>query len=89
MNITKKFKVTFKDTKYNAFYTFSRAKSGAFNYGNGSCVTIERTNDDWWELYDTRYDGLVMKDFTKWCIDWMDGYFRKDLDPKWEEVTEE
>jgi len=89
MEITKLYRVTFNNPKYNALYKFTRAKSAAFSYGNGSCVSIERTNDEWWESYDTRYDGLVMKDFTKWCEEWMEGYFRKDLDPKWEEVTEE
>jgi hypothetical protein len=79
------YRVTFNEPKYNTTYTFRRCKSGAFSYGNGTCVVVERA-DGWEECYDTRYDREVMKDFSKWCVDFMENYFRKELEARWEEV---
>lgn len=85
METIRTYRVTFNKPQYNTEYTFTRCKSGSFNYGNGSCVVVERA-DGYEECYDTRYDSSVMKDFGAWCVDWLANHFRADLEPKWEEV---
>lgn len=55
-------------------------KSGAFDYGNGTCVVME------WEmegtipqLFDTRYEKGITKDFKKWALDFIQRYIRPEL----------
>ena len=83
----KKFKVTFKnipEVTYNV--TITRDKSGAFNYGNGTCVVVKGIGD-MPMVYDTRYDGSVMKDFNGWCNEFLEGYFDPKYGPNVKEVA--
>lgn len=82
MEITISFEVTFNRPDLNHTITFKRHKSPYFDYGNKSCITIMK-NGKLWETVDTRYDPSVMRDFEKWCTNWMEGYYCKDLEPKW------
>lgn len=46
-------------------------KSGGFEYGNGTAVTIEEFNDEVPvpnRLLDTRYEKGVISDFEGWCV---------------------
>lgn len=79
------YEVTFNNPEFNATYTFYRHESGAFAYGNGSAVSVYR-NGKRHDLYDTRYDKEVMKDFTAWCENWLKNAFNPDYEPKWEEM---
>lgn len=79
------YKVTFNVPEYNATYSIIRDKSGNFQYGNGSMVTILK-GADVREYIDTRYDTLVMKDFDQWCENYLSTAFRKSLEPKWEKL---
>lgn len=80
---TRSFKVTFNRPEFNATYTFRRMKSGAFAYGNGSCVVVY-CNDRVHESYDTRYDQVVMADFGQWCENYLSSHFNAEYEPKWE-----
>ena len=73
-NTTKRYNVNFNEPEYNAEYSLSRGKSGAFQYGNGTCVTFAR-NEKVLSVIDTRYDPLVMEDFDAWCCDFLMNYF--------------
>lgn len=81
----KAYEVTFNIPSYNTTYTIIRDESVNFQYGNGSMVTILR-GDEVREILDTRYDTLVMKDFDKWCNNYLSTAFRKSLEPKWVEL---
>ncbi len=68
-----KMQVTFNDEKntaFNSVFTFTLDKSGAFEYGNRSCVVVERqgNNGKAYEnkLLDTRY--VTMTDFKYFCF---------------------
>lgn len=87
VNQKKSYAVTFNVPKYNAVYTFERHASAAFAYGNGTAVTLYE-NGKVKELYDTRYDRDVMKDFGKWCEDALSDMFNPKYEPKYAEVTE-
>lgn len=59
-------------------------KSGCFEYGNGTAVglyfenlppTYERVKG-----FDTRYDNTVTKDFDKWCRDYFEADYGKNLE---------
>lgn len=78
------YEVTFDDPKRNATWTFERHESEAFNYGNGTAVSISK-NGEFVTVVDTRYDHTVIRDFSKWCEEFMQGYFRKELNPTWRE----
>lgn len=88
-NINKQlsYTVTFNKPEYNAMYTFVRRESGAFAYGNRSAVDVYVTRGDKTERkesFDTRYDGMVMKDFEAWCVDYLQNAFNPDYEPAWE-----
>ena len=75
-----RYEVTFNEPEFNAVYEFVRDASAAFAYGNGSCVTILR-NGEFKSCIDTRYDKTVMKDFDKWCADFLAEYFDPEFEP--------
>lgn len=79
------YEVTFNKPEFNATYNFIRDKSGAFQYGNQTCVIILR-GDKEHACIDTRYDALVMIDFSKWCENWLKTAFNPDYEPKWKEM---
>lgn len=87
METTRTYEVKFNEPKFNATYTFVRTKSGAFQYGNQSTVIVYR-NTEVKEYIDTRYDKLVMKDFTAWCEDYLRSAFNPDYEPTWSENIE-
>ena len=82
MKTARIYEVKFNEPKFNATYTFIRQKSGAFAYGNQSMVVVY-CNDKVKETIDTRYDKLVMKDFTAWCEDYLKTAFNPDYEPTW------
>ena len=81
---TLKFKVEFNKPEYNSVYEFRRDKSAAFEYGNGTAVTLYR-NGEFEGIIDTWYDRKVMGDFRKWCNDYLGDMF----DPAYEPVIME
>jgi hypothetical protein len=82
MKTARIYEVKFNKPEFNAKYTFIRRESGAFAYGNRSAVDVYR-NDEWKESLDTRYDRLVMKDFTAWCEEYLRNAFNPDYEPTW------
>lgn len=82
METARIYEVKFNRPEFNATYTFVRQKSGAFAYGNESVVVVYR-NDKVYECVDTRYDKLVMKDFTAWCEQYLTTAFNLDYEPTW------
>lgn len=62
-------------------YTLTLEKSGAFDYGNGTCMTVHcdyKGSMD--QHYDTRYCGFAptAEAFHEWSMEWMKGYCRPD-----------
>lgn len=53
---------------------FRRHKTSAFEYGNGSAVTVYHSGKSWF-TEDTRYDLLVMSQFRRWCFDQIEKLF--------------
>lgn len=51
-------------------YTLELHESGAFKYGNGTCV-IMRLEGNLPEVYDTRYERGITQDFVGWCDEFM------------------
>lgn len=82
MKTARIYEVKFNDPQYNATYTFVRTESAAFQYGNRSTVLVY-CNDKVKDRIDTRYDALVMKDFTAWCEDYLKNAFNPDFEPTW------
>lgn len=82
METARIYEVKFNKPEFNANYTFVREKSGAFAYGNESAVIVYR-NGNVHECIDTRYDKLVMEDFTAWCEDYLKSAFNPDYEPTW------
>lgn len=80
MHAVRKFNVTFNEPKFNAVYEFERCKSGAFAYGNGSAVVVERNGKEH-AFLDTRYNSAVMGDFTAWCKEWLIDNLNPDYEP--------
>lgn len=82
METARIYEVKFNKPEYDATYTFVRQKSGAFAYGNQSCVIVYR-NDKVQDCIDTRYDKMVMEDFTAWCEEYLKSAFNPDYEPTW------
>ena len=62
-------------------YTMTLEKSGAFDYGNGTCMTVHDDYPGTWDQhYDTRYcDGLHKPElFRDWSYEWLKNYLRPD-----------
>lgn len=88
MSITRKYNVTFaKAPEYNATWSFELTESGAFSYGNGTCVII-RENGKVREVVDTRYEKGILQDFAAWCEDFTRSNFNPELEPTFEFVSE-
>lgn len=51
-------------------YTFTLSKSGAFAYGNGTCVGVEINGRIDCGI-DTRYDNGVIENFRGWAQEWL------------------
>jgi len=83
--ITKTFKVTFNNPKFDCVYELTRGKSGAFAYGNQTSVVVLR-DGRFIGVVDTRYDHSVMEDFTAWCIRWLTDRHDPAYNPKFTEV---
>lgn len=54
-------------------------------YGNGSSVAVF-TNGGFRWMCDTRYDKEIMKDFGKWCMEYLQSYFDPAYEPKIVEI---
>ena len=73
-NQTKKYIVSFNTKKYEpAKWEFQMGEHPT-PYGNGSSVVIF-VNDEFRGICDTRYDREIMKDFGKWCMDYLSECF--------------
>ena len=62
-------------------YTMILEKSGAFSYGNGTCMTLkcsEKGVGD--QHFDTRYCDFAPSGdgFHKWSYEWLKNYCRQD-----------
>ena len=80
MEVMKRYMLLVNRPELNTTFIFKRCKSGAFAYGNGTCVLVKRA-DGYSEVYDTRYDTLVISDFTAWCENWFDNNINPELNP--------
>lgn len=80
-NQTKKYNVTFGkgNIKFQAWEF--RMGEHPTKYGNGSSVAVF-VNDKFQGMCDTRYDREIMKDFGKWCMEYLEGYFDPQYEPK-------
>lgn len=84
---SRKYNVTFeKAPEYNAAWSLELTGSGAFKYGNGTCVVVKREGKTE-EVLDTRYNKGILQDFSAWCDDYMRTKFNPDLSPKIELVS--
>lgn len=71
---------------YEYLYTMTLSKSGAFDYGNGTCMLVEtRENKEngkrfMDQSYDTRYcTGMATPElFHNWSMQWLKEYCRPD-----------
>ena len=52
---------------YSATITATLEKSGAFAYGNGTCMILRWSDRRMSDLYDTRYSAVSPKNFTKFA----------------------
>lgn len=74
---TVKFDVKFPDNHFwDSMFVFELEKSSAFQYGNGTCVIVNRTlnyNDSKCnpQMIDTRYEQGITKNFLDWCINYL------------------
>lgn len=84
-NQTKKYNVTFGkgNIKFQA-WEFRMGKHPT-PYGNGSSVAVF-VNDDFKGMCDTRYDREIMKDFGKWCMEYLEDYFDPQYEPQIKEA---
>lgn len=81
MSKSVKYLVTF-DSKpeYSAVWEFSLEESGAFHYGNQTCVviTVDGKHHD---MIDTRYEVGIVSNFEKWCEEYLTNNLNPDLNP--------
>ena len=85
---TEKYIVKVKDheDKHQYLYTMILSKSGAFDYGNGTCMEVQcRENKEdgkqyMNQYYDTRYckDMATPELFHEWSMEWLKNYCRPD-----------
>lgn len=86
---TIKYRVTFeKKPEYNGIWVLELGKSGAFNYGNGTCVTVT-ANGHHHDLIDTRYVAGITQNFGAWCDKYMGNLFDPDFGPHIERLADE
>ena len=83
-----KYKVSFaKKPEYNGVWVLELDKSGAFAYGNGTCVAVT-ANGKHHDLIDTRYEVGITQDFGKWCDEYMSHLFNPEFEPQIERLTD-
>ena len=81
---TEKYLVKVDGDEY--LYTMTLEKSGAFDYGNGTCMGVEcRENKEGGKRfmtqgYDTRYcNGMATPElFHNWSLEWLTNYCRPE-----------
>lgn len=84
----KKFRVTFERVpEYSAVYQLELHESGAFRYGNQTCVAVLKDGKHI-ETIDTRYVVGIKENFAKWCEEYTE-IFNNDLGPSIEWLTVE
>lgn len=85
---TIRYNVTFdKKPEYNAIWTLELGESGAFKYGNGTCVVVT-VNDRHHALIDTRYEAGITTNFAKWCDEYMSMQFDPSYGPHFERLAD-
>jgi hypothetical protein len=85
----RKYRVIFERApEFNAVWSFELGESGAFKYGNGTCVII-CAGDKPHDCVDTRYDQTVTQDFGSWCENYMNTCLNSELKPSFEFLIEE
>lgn len=69
---------------YNRTFVARLEKSCAFQYGNGTCVTVEfgksadgRSYEP--KLIDTRYEVGITKNFEQWLRDWFEYTYQEHV----------
>lgn len=63
-------------------YRFELWESGAFHYGNATCVVLVRERDGQKDTFDTRYDTTLHRDgsnFRTWALKAARQYFNANL----------
>lgn len=76
-----KFIVTIPDDGTVIHYTITLEKSGAFDYGNGTCVTVHDDYPGTWDKHlDTRYltECSTVDGFREWALKHLRHELRKD-----------
>lgn len=76
-----KFRVTLPDDGTVIHYTVTLEKSGAFAYGNQTCVTVHDDYPGTWDgHYDTRYtkECSTVEGFRAWAFDFLKKGLRPD-----------
>lgn len=86
MSKSVRYRVTF-DSKpeYNAVWEFSLEESGAFHYGNQTCVVITvdgKTHD----IIDSRYVAGIETVFEQWCEEYLNDNLNLTLSPHFERL---
>ena len=86
MSKSVKYRVTF-DSKpeYNAVWEFSLEESGAFHYGNQTCVVITvdgKTHD----IIDSRYVAGIETVFEQWCEEYLNDNLNLIFGPHFERL---
>ncbi len=84
----KKYKVTFAiKPEYNAIWELELTESGAFAYGNQTCVVVT-ANGHHHDTIDTRYVPGITKRFREWCEEYLGSAFNPDFGPHFELIEE-
>lgn len=84
-NQTKKYNVTFGKGGFKDEEWEFRMGEHPTQYGNGSSVAVFMNGVFKW-MEDTRYDREIMKDFGKWCMQYLEGCFVPQYEPKITEI---
>lgn len=85
---TIRYRVTFEcKPEYDGIWELELGESGAFKYGNGTCVLVT-ANGKHFDYLDTRYDVGIVQNFAEWCEKYMNMAFNKDYGPHFEKIME-
>ena len=82
---TKVYNVTFGKGGFDPEMWEFRMGKHPTQYGNGSSVAVFMNGQFKW-MEDTRYDREIMKDFGKWCMQYLEGCFAPQYEPKITEI---
>lgn len=81
--IAKKIALDTTDGSDHYKVTATLMKSGAFDYGNGTCVAIEYENlpaiFENVRVFDTRYESGITNNFDEWVRSYFDDYYGTNL----------